>query len=141
MWLFILIVTSQCTTAPHINTSDEIMRPLKTVRKAVYSVFNGQVKSKSQNDRTYYSEWHRPGKSLKLSAYKQKQRARLSVTILGDRRPYKVAVIYRIEELKGREYSLKGYDNLTAKKYLRQIEEYLASRPEERDIIDDFRPY
>lgn len=141
MWLLILVVTSHCSTISHSITSDEIGRPLSAIRKAVYFVFKGQVKSKSQNDRTYYSEWHRPGKSLKLSAYKQKQRARLAVTILGDRRPYRVAVVYQVEELKGLDYQLKGYDKNTASLYLKKIEDFLASRPEERDIIDDFRPY
>ncbi len=140
-WLLILVTTAQCSSLGSGVESDEILRPLKSVRKAVYYVFKGRVKRKSRNGRTYYSEWHRPGKSLKLSAYKQKERARLEVTILGDRRPYQVAVAYRVEELSGRDYELKGYDMNLAKKYLREIEDFLAARPEERDVIDDFRPY
>jgi hypothetical protein len=132
----------QCTSLSRgAVRTPELRRPLKDVRKAVYYALRGQVKRKSENNRTYYSDYHRPGKDLKLTAYKQNKRALLALTILGDRRPYVVSATSRIESLQGGEYKLTGYDKGLAKMYIQRVEDYLASRPEERDIIDDFRPY
>lgn len=117
------------------------MRPLKDIRKAIHYALKNNIKNQSQNGRTYFSVYHRPGMDLRLSAYKQKERAQVVVTILGDRRPYEVAVIYKIDKLVGSKYHLDRYDKVLAGKYLEKVETYLASRPEERDIIDDFRPY
>lgn len=121
--------------------SEDHMRPLKDIRKAVYFAYKGFVKKKSQNGRTFYSEYHKPGTNLSRSAHKQNERALLSVTILGDRRPYMIRVEYKIFKLSGGEFRADRYDKKLAQHYLSVIEEYLASRPEERDVIDDFRPY
>jgi DNA gyrase/topoisomerase IV subunit B len=121
--------------------SGELLRPLKDVRRAVYFALSDKVKRQSRNQRTYYSKYHRPGKDIRLSAYKQKERGQVAITILGDRRPYTVSVVYKIEALKGRKYELARYDKELAELYLSKVEEYLAGRPEERDVIDDFRPY
>jgi hypothetical protein len=39
------------------------------------------------------------------------------------------------------KYKFNRYDKGLAKKYLEKVQSYLVSRPEERDLIDDFRPY
>ena len=122
-------------------SSEEFRRPIRDVRKAVYYAMQGNVPRKSENGRTFFSPWHKPGMDLNRSSYKQNERGQLRITILGDRRPYWVKVVYAIETLDGRKYSLNRYDIGIAKKYLSKVEEYLASRPEERDVIDDFRPY
>ena len=139
--LVILAMTSQCTTAGKGAISGELARPLKDVKKAVYFAFKGNVKRKSQNGRTYYSEYHRPGKNLSFSSKGQKERAILMITVLGDRRPYVVKTIYKVFKLSGGRFTTDRYDKKLAQHYLGLIEEYLASRPEERDVIDDFRPY
>lgn len=131
----------QCASKTKAIRSEDYMRPLKDIRKAVHYTFRNKIKRKSENNRTYYSVYHRPGMDLHLSAYKQKERAQLVMTILGDRRPYHVSVLYRVEKLNGKKYSLSRYDKSLAKQYLEKLETYLASRPEERDMIDDFRPY
>lgn len=144
-WLFIILLffhLPQCvSTRGKVARSEEFNRPLKDVRKAVYFALGSQVKNKSANNRTYYSHYHRPGGNLRLSAYKQKERAQVIFTLLGDRRPYSVRVLYKIESLKGRKYKLDRYDKSLAELYLERVESYLAGRPEERDIIDDFRAY
>lgn len=117
------------------------MRPLKDIRRAVNYALQGKVKNKSENNRTYYSKYHRPGKDIRLSATNQKERAQVVVTILGDRRPYQVTVLYRIDRLTNGKYHKDHYDKGLASKYLEKIETYLSSRPEERDIIDDFKAY
>jgi hypothetical protein len=92
MCLFIMTTSLQCGHNSKGATSDEMMRPLKDVKKAVYFALNSQVKNKSRNGRTYFSKYHRKGMNLKLSAYNQPERAQVAITILGDRRPYKVLV-------------------------------------------------
>ena len=138
-----LIMAAHCATSETTGgvRSNDVLRPLKDVRKAVYYVLRKNVLRLSENNRTYYSKYHRPGMNLKLSAYKQKQRGQVVITILGDRRPYTLVVQYRIEELSGGKFKLVRYDRGLAEKYLEQLETYLAGRPEERDMIDDFRPY
>ena len=137
-----LLLSVQCANFGKKGvTSDNLVRPLKSLRKAVYYGLQNKVKNKSQNGRTYFSEHHRPGTNLNVSAYKHPERAQVIVSILGDRRPYQILVIYKIDKLRGGKYSLSRYDKSLAKKYLERMEAYLASRPEERDIIDDFRPY
>ncbi len=141
-WIAILALTSQCSSAARGGVSgDELRRPLNDIRKAIYVTMQGKVKRKSENNRTYFSTFHRPGQDLRLTAYKQPERAQLAITILGDRRPYKVAVVYKIDKLSGGEYRFDRYDKSLARQYLDKVEKYLASRPEERDIIDDFRAY
>lgn len=142
VWLFTFFVTSQCASLNRgAVVSEAHMRPLQDIRKAVYSSFKGNIKRKSQNGRTYFSEFHKPGTNLARSSLNQKERAQLIVTILGDRRPYQLSVSYEIFKLSGGEYKTDRYDKKLARYYLNSIEEYLASRPEERDVIDDFRPY
>lgn len=132
----------QCSSASKGGIqSQELRRPLKDLRKAVYYSLRGKVLRKSQNNRTYYSPYHRPGTDVRLAAYKQPERGQVAITILGDRRPYRVAVVYTIDKLNGGEYIFNRYDKGLAQQYLEKVENYLASRPEERDIIDDFRPY
>lgn len=122
-------------------SSPKFRRPYRDVRKAVYYAMQGKVSRSSENGRTFYSPWHQPGKSLNSSSYKKPKRAQLQITILSDRRPYWVKVVYRIEERDGNSYDFDRYDKKVAQSYLNKIEDYLASRPEERDVIDDFRPY
>lgn len=102
---------------------------------------DNKVKKVSENGRTYYSDYHKPGMDLNMSINNQKERAMLAITILGDRRPYQVAVLYKVDRLKGGKFHFDRYDKKIAQAYLDKIDEYLAGRPEERDVIDDFRPY
>ncbi len=137
-----LAMTTQCSSPTKGGvSSQELRRPLQDVRKAVYYSMRSKVQRKSRNNRTYFSHYHRPGTDPRLKAYKQTERALLAITILGDRRPYKVAVVYKIERLNGGKYVFDRFDKELAQHYLNKVETYLAGRPEERDLIDDFRPY
>ncbi len=139
--LLLLALFVQCASNKNSARSGELNRPLKDLRRAVHYALKGKVKNQSENGRTYFSVYHRPGMDTRLSAHKQKERAQVAITILGDRRPYEVLVLYRVETLTGGKFSLSRYDKSLANQYLERVSEYLASRPEDRDIIDDFRPY
>ena len=117
------------------------MRPLNTLHKAVNYTMSGAIKRRSPNTRTYYSHYHKPGKDLNAGIAKGNERGQLVLSILGDRRPYKVVVLYKIDKLNGGKFKFDRYDKSLALHYRAKLKEYLASRPEERDVIDDFRPY
>lgn len=122
--------------------SQEYSRSLDTLNKAVHSALNGAILKQSSNLRTYHSLYHVPGKDINAGPQNRPERAQVIMTILGDRRPYQIQVRYRIEKRKGNgSYSYERSDQRLAEYYLSRVNEYLASRPEQRDMIDDFRAY
>lgn len=142
LWIAIVFLATHCSSTNKGGvSSDELRRPLDDIKKGIYFALQNRVLNKSENGRTYFSPYHRVGMNTKLTAYKQSERGQVAITILGDRRPYKVMVVYRVDKLSGSKYSFSRYDKGLAQQYLDKVENYLVSRPEERDIIDDFRPY
>lgn len=141
--LCLLILSSHlgCSTSSKSVQTDKINRSVNTLHRAITHVFDKYIKTKSKNARTYHTKYHYPGEDLGAAAYKKKKRARISITILGDRRPYRISILYRVDKLSGGKYQLSHYDKKLAKHYLERVETYLVSRPEGRDIIDDFRVY
>ena len=139
--LFLLLANLQCSHGHGVRT-EELMIPLKDLKRAIHYALEDSVKTRSRNGRTYFSKYHSPGPNLKLSAHQQEARGQVSFSILGDRRPYQVVVEYTIEALgPDGKYRPKAHSKELAKGYLEKFQTYLASRPEERDIVDDFRPY
>lgn len=141
MCLLITNLVFGCASRTKRVQTEELQRSLRDVRTAIVYALDDKIAKRSLNNRTYYSKFHRPGESLSVTAYKQRERAQVVISILGDRRPYIVRVVYRIDRLRGSKFKVDRYDNGLASEYLEKVEQYLASRPEERDIIDDFRPY
>lgn len=121
--------------------SDEMNYPLIKLHQVTNHAMKGAVLRKSDNNRIYFSKYHAPGIDINAGVGKKKERGQLVISIFGDSRPYYLVVLYRIEVLDGGKFSLDRYDKGIAQKYLDQINQYLASRPEDRDVIDDFRPY
>jgi hypothetical protein len=140
LFTYSFILTS-CSTPRGGVTTEELMRPISVLHRAVNSVMNGGIKSRSVNSRTYLSQFHAVGMDLNAGYKKKKERGQLEITILGDRRPYNINIIYRIESLVGSKFVFSRYDKSLASQYLSKLNEYLASRPEERDVIDGFKPY
>ncbi len=144
VWIFIGVISfflSGCASTFRGAQTEELLRPIETLNKAVYFTMKGSILRQSENQRTYYSNYHIPGNDINAAATNKEKRAQVIMTILGDRRPYRILVLYRVEIKDGKSYSLDHYDKSRAQYYLDQLNEYLASRPEQRDMIDDFRPY
>ncbi len=135
------LTLSGCASTFRGVQTEEINRPLETLNKAVHFSMKGSILKQSANLRTFHSNYHVPGTDINAAATNKPQRAQVIMVILGDRRPYRIHVLYRIEKRGSSGYSLDTYDKGRAQYYLDQINEYLASRPEQRDMIDDFRPY
>ncbi|MCB0377586.1 MAG: hypothetical protein KDD33_03775 [Bdellovibrionales bacterium] len=130
-----------CTNKKKTVNIQEINRPLTLVRKAVeYSLTGGLLKM-SRNNRVYFSKYHKPGTDLNQAPGTSLRRAQVIIAILNGRRPYIVEVAYRIEKYANGGFVLSHYDQGLAKRYRDLVDEYLASRPEGGDLIDDFRVY
>lgn len=117
------------------------MRSLSSLHKLVRKTMVGAIKKRSENTRVYHSKYHAVGMDINAGTAKKKERGQLIVSIMGDRRPYKVTFLYRIEKKMGGEFKFDRYDKSLALQYKERFDENLASRPEDRDVIDDFRPY
>ncbi len=118
----------------------DLNRSLNTLQLAIKYALKGNVKL-SSNSKTYFSPYHLPGMDINALANNKKKRARIIITISGNRRPYRITVAYVVEEYRFGKYRFDHYDKKRAKKYKKRIQEYLVSRPEQKDIIDDFQPY
>ncbi len=119
----------------------DLNRSRNTIHLAIKYALKGNVKKLSSNFRTYFSPYHLPGMDLNALTTNKKKRARVMISVHGNRRPYSITIAYIIEEYRFGKYRFDYYDRKRAGKYKEKIEEYLASRPEQKDIIDDFLPY
>ena len=133
------ILLSSCSSK-RIYIKD-LNRPLNTLHLAIKYALSGNVKKISPNSRIYYSPYHSPGMDLNALPLEEEHRARVIMSIHGIRRPYRISVIYKVEEYRRGRYRLHHYNRKITQKYIEKLEEYLVSRPEQRDIIDDFTPY
>ena len=145
-WLVIGLTTALLSTSCSLKNKkslriEKISQPLRIVRQTVEYAMIGAIKKKSENRRIYFSKYHQPGKELVKSPTGNIKRAQLIIGILGGRSPYTVEVAYRVEKYENGKYRLSHYDKRLARKYYDFVQEYLASRPDGVDMIDDFRPY
>ena len=141
IWLAMLLLSASCSSRSKAVRTQEINQPLRLAHQAAQYALTSAVLKKSENNRVYFSKFHLPGKDLSATHNGQLQRAQVFIAILGDRRPYVIEVIYRVEKYENGKYRLDYYDKSQAAKYLDMVNEYLASRPDGVDFIDDFRPY
>jgi len=121
--------------------SDPIMLSTNRLHQAARFALVDSIKSRSQNTRTYISHHHIPGTDVNALAKPGEPRGQVTIHILGDRRPYRLLVVYRVDKYENGTYHFDRYDNEIAQKFLKRMQDYLASRPVERDMIDDFKPY
>ncbi|MBS1969122.1 MAG: hypothetical protein JSU04_02375 [Bdellovibrionales bacterium] len=137
--LLSLLVFAGCQTSgvylreTPLNVSD--------TRKAVVSVI-GQPRLTSENGRELLSKYYdRKGNSddqMKTA----RERLTTHVTILGDRRPYdiQIEVVVEIRDKEG-VYQIVERDDARAEKIAKDIQKALVQSRDNRNIIDDFKPY
>jgi hypothetical protein len=110
-------------------------------REAVAALPLGK-RSQSQNARTFYSEYFIYNKGEYLSGNAQPVRYFAEITILGDRRPYKMEIRVAKEQRQSEgNYVLSNYDEGLTRVITRRIQNALHKRREDRNIIDDFRVF
>lgn len=113
---------------------------ISETRKAVV-VAIGQPRVTSENGREMISKYY-DRKGNTEEAKTARERLYTHVTILGDRRPYdiKVEVIVEIRDKSG-SYQVVENDERRAEKVAEDIQKALVQSRDQRNIIDDFRPY
>jgi hypothetical protein len=114
------------------NTANfESEASLADLKKAIVSAI-GEPKAVSENQREFTSQFY--------GRKSGKERLYSVVTILGARRPYEIDIKVFVEQKTGKNYEQIGEDPTVAKKLKSDIEARLHSR-ENRNVIDDFRPF
>ena len=99
------------------------------------------LRNKSENQREFFSRYFSPDAPYDANAVIGRERAYAHVLILGDMRPYRTDVrVYR-ERKTSSGYSRAKLDKKLARQVAARIQEHLAKGREERNVIDDFRPF
>lgn len=136
--LLFFLVLAGCVTGD-ANLS-EVNYSLGDIKQVIVSVV-GDPRVQSQNQRTYISQYFGLTGDKKFDPLKSKRRLYARITILGDRRPYDVAVDVLIEQKKGAQYEEVGIDRAKAEQFAKEIEDRLHKGIENRNVIDDFRAF
>jgi hypothetical protein len=131
---------SSCATNQPGVLMSETPASMTDSRKAIISVI-GPPRFISENGHELLSHYYdtrglnyEPGKSTRERFYTH-------VLILGDRRPYDIRIIVVVEEKQGAEFHLVGYDNEKAQRLSERIKKALTESRDNRNVIDDFKPY
>lgn len=110
-------------------------------RRVVVSVI-GEPRSVSQNGREIASKFYDRKDKLISKMESAKDRAHTRVTILGDRRPYDIQVEVLIEGRKpDGSFELVGHDDGKAARIAEKLRQALNQSRDNRNVIDDLRPF
>lgn len=141
--VLIFAFTSACTS---MNQGPSVQR--KAVNASVINIVKAfdkaavGIRGRSTNGRELVSKYHSPNGDGYDYAATSPERAYSKLKILGSRRPYDLEVQYIVEERDGKGvYQIKKYDQGKAQKVLKGVIDYLVTRPDREDFIDDFRPF
>lgn len=136
--LFCLFLFSGCQTGVFINDSPGA---LTDIRKAFVSVL-GEPQNTSRDGRELTSNFHdKRGRNDEALA-KAKARYFTMMSILGDRRPYKVKIeVFHEVRVSPQQYEIVGEDLDLAEIMAKKIEETLNQSLKGRNVIDDFRAF
>jgi hypothetical protein len=114
---------------------------ISETRKAVVSV-TGQPRVTSENGRELISKYYDRKGNMEEAAKMGRERLYTHVTILGDRRPYDVQVEVVVEvKDRGGVFQVVEKDQGRAEKIAVQIQKALVQSRDNRNVIDDFRPF
>lgn len=141
--LFLLfLVISGCSTPGEVRL-DNLSQPLADLQKVIESNLPTGRRAVSSNGRTFFSNYFGVKKDGTFEAAKEANpRYSAEATVLGDRRPYTVAVIVKKEKRDtSGGYVSHGNDERLARVISRRIQKALHERRDDRSIIDDFRVF
>jgi hypothetical protein len=115
---------------------------ISETRKAIAGVI-GQPRATSENGREMVSKYYdRKGNNDDVQIKGIKERFSTHIIILGDRRPYdiQVEVVVEVRDHEGK-YQVVERDEARAAKVAGEIQKALVQSRDNRNLIDDFRPY
>lgn len=139
--LFVSALAS-CTAPGTVRIEDQRI-PLNEILQVVQSNMPAGVKKFSRNGREYISNYFVKAKDGTFAKYDTGSvRYVALVTVLGDRRPYDIEIRV-ITERRARDghFEQVGQDEGLARVISRRLEQALHKGREDRNVIDDFRPF
>ena len=140
--IFVLLplLMAGCATPGAVNAPTG-KHPLKWIQKVTDSSTPLGTRQISTNGREFYSNYFVPkGKKL-MDAAKMARRYYAKISILGDRRPYKIEVVVVKEKRVASGYEMVRHDQRIAKALLKRIQKRLDESRGKRNVIDDFRAF
>lgn len=142
--LIVLLLTLSGCFSPGRLTMSDVDRPLAELQKIAAKCVPLGLRTTSPNGREFYSNYFQAHDRKFKSADKQPERRYAQITILGDRRPYKVEVTVLVERTD--TSSLTGYSAVATDLGLadvvkNRVLQQLNKRREDLNIIDDFRVF
>ena len=132
-----LLLITACVDGDVIKESS---RSMDDIRGAIQAIA-GEPRLVSENHREYTSAYFSRKKDPHFDPQKSKERLYAKFTILGDRRPYDIQVQVFIEEKSGGLYEDSGLDEPMTDKITDELKHALTKRPENRNLIDEFRAF
>jgi hypothetical protein len=114
---------------------------ISETRRAVASVM-GQPRATSENGREMLSKYYDRKGNSEDQLKNARERLSTRVTILGDRRPYDIQIEV-VVEIRNREgvFQVVEKDKGRAEKIALDVQKALVQSRDNRNVIDDFRPY
>lgn len=132
-----LLVVCGCTSTATVPSQN---KALGEIRAAINSIA-GEPRAISENQREIISQYFGRNPNAEFDAQKSPERLYAKFTILGERRPYDVSVQVFVEQKYQGVFELVGEDEKTADKVAKDLIKRLNQSREDRNIIDDFRPF
>ena len=127
-----------CQTGVFINDSPAAATD---IRKAFIQVL-GEPRSANYDGKELVSKFHDKRGRVDDSLVKAKSRFYTKLSILGDRRPFKIKIeCFHEVKVSPQQYEIIGEDLELAQKTATTIEEALNQSLKGRNVIDDFRAY
>ena len=120
---------------------EDINRPFGVVRAAVKESLPGGTRLTSENGREFDSNYFAPKGPLDVDGSTGNFRETAHIAVLGAGRPYSISVESIIEKKAGRGYEVYGRDPSRATEIGKRIQTGLSNRRDDRNMIDDFKPF
>ena len=138
------VVCSGCasiTTPRYAATIKDLDKPLIDIQRLIARTLPIGLNYASPNGREMHSKHFIMDKGVAKAVGEVADRYVATVTVLGDRRPYTLEIVVARENRKEGKYRIVGYDIGMARQLERRIQQELAKRREDLNVIDDFRVF
>lgn len=143
LWIGLIFISGCATPIPGEVRINEVSGSITEIQKIVIKELPLGTRKQSQNGREYYSNYFvmKSGGEFE-DAETAVARQSISITILGDRRPYDLLILAPTEKRDSSgNYVFIRNDQRLATVISRRIQKTLNERREDRNIIDDFRAF
>lgn len=124
-----------------LTTIDDVNKSLQLVHTVIRDSMPGGVRKTSDNGREMDSNYFAPKGPFDVDGSTGNFRETAHVILLGASRPYSVSIEVFIEKRYGHTYEVIGRDAARTKELKNRISTGLYNRRDDRNVIDDFKPF